>query len=275
MLSRIERKYGQMQRWVDAVGSVADWPAAMVLSMFRTRPADGPGLVARWSRKLFPHVWIRPAMLGGFSVRLDPGNMSHFVIFEEVFMEGVYGLGAISFTPDAIVDCGAFEGYFTLLAASRFPGVPIVAFEPDHRNLAGLRANLGRNHLAIDVRPAAVSTKDGMAAFSGGGCGGRLGEDSPNAVTVPVTNLCRVISELASKRLLLKLDVEGEEATLLPALMAVLPKQCAIFFEWHQGRDEYQRAVSLLAANGFVTSLTRENVVDDRTVYIDAFAHRN
>jgi FkbM family methyltransferase len=274
-LARIERKFAEAQRWVDSVESIADWPAAIALSMFRTRPAKGNSIAARLSRRVFPHIWIRPARLGGLSVRIDPGDLSQFVIFDEAFIEGVYRLDAVQFTPDAIIDGGAFEGYFSLLAASRFPDVPITAFEPNARNLSGLRANLDRNHLAVDVRPSAVSTMDGAASFSGGGCGGHLGAPTAESVVVAVTDLCRFISELRAKRLLLKLDIEGEEATLLPALLPVLPAQCAIFFEWHHGSAEYERAVTLLDVHGFVTSLTRQNRVDDGTVYIDAFAQRS
>jgi FkbM family methyltransferase len=274
VLLRIERKVAETQRWVDAVASIADWPAAIALSMFRTRPAEGSGVAARWARRLLPYIWIRPAKLGGLSVRLDPSDLTQFVIFEEAFIEGVYRLDSVVFTPDAIIDCGAFEGYFSLLAASRFPGVPIIAFEPNDRNRSGLNTNVQRNHLAIDVRPSAVSTTDGMASFSGGGCGGRLGAPTADSIVVPVVDLRRLIVELSAERLLLKLDIEGEEATLLPALMPVLPQQCAIFFEWHQGTEGYQRVVSLLSAHGFVTSLTRQNRVND-TVYIDACAQRN
>ena len=275
MLTRIERKFAEVQRWVDAVGSLADWPAAVLLAMFRTRPAAGHGIAARWSRRLFPHIWIRPAKLGGWAVRIDPSDTSQFVIFEEAFFEEVYRLDAVRFTPDAIIDCGAFEGYFSLLAASRFPGVPIIAFEPDRRNLEGLNANAKRNYLAIDIRAAAVSTMDGTASFAGGGCGGRLASPAAESIVVPVLDLRRLLSELKAERLLLKLDIEGEEATLLPAILPVLPMQSAIFFEWHHSSEEYQSMVSLLAEHGFATSLTRQNRVDDRTTYVDAFAQRN
>ena len=275
MLVRIERKIREMQRWVDAVYSFVDWPSAITLAIFKTRPAEGPGRVPRWFRKHIPQIWVRPSRLGGLSVRVDPSEQSHFAIFEEVFMKGAYDLGAIGFTPDTVLDCGAFEGYFSLLAASRFPGVPIVAFEPNYRNLAGLRANMARNHLSIDARPAAVSTRDGTADFTGSGCGGHLSAPSASSVPVPVMNLCRIITELDADRLLLKLDVEGEESTLLPALLPVLPKQCAIFFEWHHGRATFDRLVSLLATHGFVTSLARENRVDELTVFIDALARRH
>ena len=275
VLTRIERKIAEAQRWVDSVHSISDWPAAIALAMFRTRPAAGSGAMARLSRRLFPHIWIRPSRLHGLSVRINPGELTQFVIFEEAFIEGIYSLDAVTFAPEAILDCGAFEGYFSLLAAVRFPGVPITAFEPNVRNLDGLRANAQRNHLAVDLRAAAVSTTDGAAPFSGAGFGGRLGAANGDSVLVEVTDLRRVVAALNTERLLLKLDIEGEEATLLPALLPVLPRQCAIFFEWHQGRAEYERAAALLAADGFATSLTRQNRLDDGTVYIDAFAQRN
>ena len=273
MLARIERKVIEIQRWVDSVAGVADWPAAGALAMFRTRPPIGEGLVARCSLRLLPHLWVRPAKLNGLAVRISPAEFSQFVIYEEVFIDGVYDLDQVAFIPDAIIDCGAFEGYFSLLAAARFPGVPIVAFEPNAHNLDGMRANVSRNGAAVEIRAEAVSTTDGTATFSGGGCGGRLGEATPESVVVRVSDLRRVIAESRSARLLLKLDIEGEEATLLPALLAVLPRQCAIFFEWHQGIDEYSRLTSLLSSQGFTTSLTREHRADG-LLFIDAFAQR-
>jgi FkbM family methyltransferase len=272
--ARIERKVAEIQRWVDSVAGVTDWPAAGALAMFRTRPPEGEDRLARWSRRLIPHIWVRPARLKGLSVRISPAELSEFVVYEEVFIEGVYDLDQVAFTPDAIIDCGAFEGYFSLLAATRFPGVPIVAFEPNERNLEGLRANVSRNGVAIEIRAEAISTTDGTATFSGGGCGGRLGEATPESVVVRVSDLRRVIAESRCARLLLKLDIEGEEATLLPALMGILPRQCAIFYEWHQGIDDYRRIDSLLSSQGFITSLTREHRVDDGPLFIDAFAQR-
>ena len=274
MLSRVERKLAEVQRWVDSVYSVSDWPAAIALGMFRSRPAEGNGLGARASRALFPHLWVRPATLQGLAVRIDPSELSQFVIYEEVFVEGVYDLGRVAFVPEAIVDCGAFEGYFSLLARARFPAAPIVAFEPNARNFEGLIANVKRNHLAIAARAEAVSTTDGTARFSGGGCGGRLSDGQPGEIEVTVADLRRVIKELNRDSLLLKLDIEGEEARLFPALLPMLPRRCAIFFEWHQGSAEYRDAVALLAGHGFTTELTRENRVDDSTVFIDAFAQR-
>jgi FkbM family methyltransferase len=273
VIARIERKLAEMQRWIDSVGGVADWPAAMALSIYRTRPAAGNGVIARTSQRMVPHIWVRPASLNGMAIRMSPSDMANFIIYEEVFIEHVYDLDRITFTPDAIVDCGAFHGYFSLLAAARYPGVPVVAFEPNVRNLEALTANVRANQLAIDIQPAAVSTKDGTAVFSGEGCGGRLDDSGAGAVTVPLRDLRNVLAALKPQRLLLKLDIEGEESAVLPALMPVLPRTCAIFFEWHHGRAAYDTAATQLTAYGFSVSVTRENAVADAH-YIDAFAER-
>lgn len=263
MLARIERKLAEIQRWVDSVYGVADVPAALALAMYRTRPASTARLIR-----------VRPAKLRGLAIVINAASLSDFVIYEEVFIDGVYDLAKMAFAPDAIVDCGAYHGYFSLLAAATFPGVRVTAFEPNAANVAALNRNISENGLDVDVRPSAVSSRDGTAAFSGDGCGGHLSDDAGGGVTVRLTNLCRVIAELRSEALLLKLDVEGEEQQLLPAVINALPRRCAIFFEWHHDQAGYQSIAGLLASHGFITTITRENRVDDRTIYIDAVAQR-
>lgn len=264
MLARIERKLAEMQRWVDSAYGIADWPAAMLLALSRTQPALG---------RRVPKLWFRPARLAGFGIRLDAADVSEFSVYEEVFMDEVYDLDRLNLDPDVILDCGAFHGYFSLLAGARFRHARIVAFEPNERNFSALQTNLRQNQIAVDTRAEAVSTRDGVAVFSGGGCGGRLDTAGAEGNTVRVADLCRVIKELHPEQLLLKLDIEGEEHALLPALLGVLPHRCAIYYEWHRGRDAYHNISALLEANGFNTAVTRENVVDG-IVYIDAFAQR-
>ena len=271
MLKRLERKLAEVQRWVDSVAALSDVPSAMALAFFRSRPAEGRGLLARLSRTIAPVVWVRPAALRGWSIRIEPEDLSQFVIYEEVFIEKVYDLERVTFAPDCIIDCGAFQGYFSLLAASKFH-TPVLAFEPNARNYDGLLANIAANAAPIEARPHAVAANDGVASFSGGGCGGRLG-DGADSVQVIVDNLCRIIHELAPQRLLLKLDIEGEESHLLPALLPVLPSQTAIFFEWHHGRTSFVAVADELTRHGFSVTQTRANHADAE-LYIDAFAQR-
>jgi FkbM family methyltransferase len=263
VLARIERKLAELQRWVDSAYGLADVPAAFALAMHRTRPASTPRLIS-----------IRPARLQGLAVCLDAAAMSDFVIYEEVFVDGIYDLSRVPFTPDVVIDCGAYHGFFSLLAAASFPGARCLAFEPNAGNFERLTHNVRHNGLAIDMRPSAVSTRDGSAMFSGGGCGGHLSDDATGGAAVPVVDLGRVITDLRSDALLLKLDIEGEERQLLPALIAAVPHRCAIFFEWHHDRDAYNSIAALLSANGFDVTVTRENRAQAGAVYIDAFAQR-
>jgi FkbM family methyltransferase len=270
-VGRVRHKAAELRAWTGSVASWLDWPAVALLVLFRTRPPRGQGLWPRTVRRLLPRIWLRPRLLGGLWVSLDPTRLAPFPIYEEVFIEGVYDLDLVRFEPDAVLDCGAFEGYFSLLARARFPQPPIVAFEPDAANYAGLVSNA--SDLGIETRPAAVSTIDGHATFSGSGCGGHLGTDLSDPHQVAVSDLTRVVAELKSERLLLKLDVEGEEARLLPALLPVLPPTCGVFFEWHHQRSEYVALTEQLGAHGFTTALIRERIFDGQ-VFIDAFAQR-
>jgi FkbM family methyltransferase len=202
--------------------------------------------------------------------------MSQFVIYEEVFMARTYDLAHVAFVPDAVVDCGAFEGYFSLLAKARFPGAPVVAFEPNAENFEGLQANIDANRLDVNARNEAVSTVDGEASFVGEGCGGHLAEagEAGRTNTVTTRDLGKVLAQLAPERLLLKLDVEGEERALIPAVLHVLPPRCAIFFEWHHGDDSFQQIAGLMRDAGFAVERHRI-MVDDGVTFIDAFAQRD
>jgi FkbM family methyltransferase len=273
-MTRISRKLRQLRTWVESTQGPAEWPAAVLLGVFRTRPLTGDGLVDRGLRRLFPHIWIRPQLLRGWRLRINPARMSQFVIYEEVFMDRTYDLGQVAFVPDAIVDCGAFEGYFSLLAKARFPGAPVTAFEPNAENFAGLLANVRANRLDVEARCEAVSTADGQATFIGGGCGGRLASGEAGGHTVPTCDLRRVLAQLAPTRLLLKLDIEGEEQSLIPAVLQVLPPRCAVFFEWHHGEVSFQQMAGLMRGAGFAVERHR-TIVDDGISFIDAFAQRD
>jgi FkbM family methyltransferase len=274
--SRVARKANQTLVWLRSVRSPLDWPAAIALAMFRTRPPQGDGPIDRAIRWLLPHVWIHPKLLGGLRLRIDPSRMSHFTIYEELLIENAYNLDLLKFVPDVVIDCGAFEGYFALLARAKFGAMPLVAFEPNPENFKGLVANVKGNGLSFDTRASAVSTRDGEAMFAGGGCGGHLTRNGKDrSVRVPLENLRRVIGELGPKRLLLKIDVEGEERAILPDILPSLPQACAMFFEWHHGPDSFHDAVTMLERSGFSVDARRSVVqADTGETFIDAFAQR-
>ena len=234
----------------------------------------GPhGVISRAGQRLFPEIAVRPQLLGGQTIYLDPSDLSQLVVFDEVFVQRVYDLDLVPFRPDLIMDCGAHVGAFTLLAGARFPESELIAFEPDPANFLWLKKQADVNQLGIQLVQAAVSISDGEAQFlAGRGCGGSLVElpsVSTEAVVVRTVDLAAYLSKHPCASLLIKLDIEGAERMVLPRIVSVLPTECCLFFETHDGERGWIDVSALLKKHGFTVQVTRR-----RDVYVDGFAIR-
>ena len=95
-------------------------------------------------------------------------------------------------------------------------------------------------------------------------------QDANRYYRVRLIDLPALLRQRQPKRLLLKLDVEGEEKHIIPALFDALPRGAAIFFETHHGEAEWDIVKQLFAYNGF--AVERRRSVDR---FIDGFALRH
>jgi FkbM family methyltransferase len=267
IMRRLRRKVKEVISWMFSVRYAADVPVALLLSICRTRPPKGTGLYARSFQRLPDRFDIHPRKLKGFSLTINPADIAELIIYEELFIRGVYDLTVLPFEPDTVVDCGGFEGYFTLLARARFTTARFVVFEPNPANYTVMCSNFERNSVDIDTRRQAVSNRAGEMSFSGVGLGGSLVSEVGEAacVRVQVANICEVVTLLSPRRLLLKLDVEGEEDRILPDLVPLLPPTCAVFFESHHGNEGYKQLKDLFCRSGFVVqagSIRNDTFID-------------
>jgi FkbM family methyltransferase len=251
------------------------WRLAL-LGYSRGHALSSPDLLSRLLYRIYPRLVVNPAGLRGMSVELDPGDWAQAAVYEQLFIQGIYDLSRVSFRPQLIMDCGAHVGTFMLLAAATFPGVPLMAFEPNPRNAALLRRQVERNHLsAVEVIEAAVSTADGEASFSalfswaGALKKGTNGDDGRESYRVRVIDLPRLLRDRAPANLVLKMDIEGEEAQLMPELLPLLPRTCAIFIEIHQGIEGWRQMSNRFEAAGFTTQ-----TVSEYDMYVDGWALR-
>jgi FkbM family methyltransferase len=274
IVTRLSRKATEICSWLRSTRSIIDFPAALIFSICRTRPPLGQGVIARFFRQAIPGLCIHPRALQGFSLPISPDNISEIMIYEEIFIKGTYNLSILPFRPTAVVDCGGFEGYFSLLARTHFPEAHLVAFEPNPSNFRVMCSNFARNGIKVCAHSQAVSNYSGSTRFSGAGFGGHLchDKDAVGSVQVEVANLREVIVALSPHSLLLKLDVEGEEDKILPEIIEVLPRTCAFFFEWHHGLATFRKAEVLLKDAGF--TVTECRVHGDSNGFVDAFALR-
>ena len=159
-----------------------------------------------------------------------------------------------------ILDCGANIGISVLNYKRQYPKAKIIAFEPDPQIAPVLRRNLEVNS-ARDVRviEAAVWTGAGEAdLFCEGADGSKLisrHECKSNSVTVATVNLADFISEGTD---LIKMDIEGAEFHVVPALGERLRAVRNMIIECHVNNDEvapFGQLLQGLASAGFNVSI--------------------
>jgi FkbM family methyltransferase len=115
------------------------------------------------------------------------------------------------------VDAGAHVGFYSLLADRA--GANVVALEPDPYNLAALRRNLRGTR--AEVLGEAVSDSVGSASFhlssstTGSSLVDRGDIEMTKSVPVATTTVDGIVSGRAFEVLVLKVDVEGAEPSVL------------------------------------------------------------
>jgi len=219
-----------------------------------------------------PRIWLKPDKLNGLRVLIEPANWSQTIIFEEVFLRSGYDLNKVKFTPEVVLDCGAHIGMFSLLAKSRFPTARTILYEPNPKNIQMIRRQIAGNKLDIQLVESAVSTetKTLLFAASNSHSGTLLHHGSrPGAYQVQAINFVEAFRQIKTNSLLLKMDIEGEERNVLPALLPLLPRQSALFFETHFGEPGWLEIQQLLTQNGFCVEQ-----INSRDEFCDGFACR-
>lgn len=236
-------------------------------------PFSETDLSLAWMKRFVPLLTVRPQRLRGLHLVVCPSDWSETVIFEELFLNSAYDLNLVRFQPTDVIDCGGHIGMFSLLASRHFPKARFRIYEPNPANFERILRHKTTNGLSWQCVAGAVAAQDGEADLKivnshGSSISEYLGP-VVQSLHVRTYGLATAIEALAPKRLLLKLDVEGEERRIWAGLIPVLPQTCAIFFETHHGLEGWSLAESLLKRNGFTVRKCKE-----RGSFFDGFANR-
>jgi len=129
---------------------------------------------------------------------------------------------------DIFVDVGANVGYFTCLALSMQK--PAVAVEPFPNNVRYRCANLEANGWTsgVEVHPVGLAESTGISVLYGSGTGASLlrgwaGVSSHFRTILPMSTLDIILgNRFQSKRMLIKMDVEGAEHAVLQGASNIL-----------------------------------------------------
>jgi len=273
-LKQVTRRFHQIFSYGMLASAPLDSINLAVVGYASGHTFGAEGIISRVGRWFYPTITTRPYALGGMKVVLDPSDVSHLVIFAEVIRDQNYNLDSVPFEPDLILDCGGHIGLFTLQAANRYPCSRIIVFEPNPDNIEYIKKHVALNRLRIELIEAAVSRHNGQQWFRADcSMGGRLQDSREKdelSFSVRVVDLPALIKTMSPRKLVLKIDIEGEELNLFPALIPELPQRCAIFFETHHDKDSWNFVAENLTAAGFQVQQTR-----CRYPYADGFAARN
>lgn len=141
-----------------------------------------------------------------------------------------------------VLDVGAWEGPYTLLLADLVgPAGRVIAFEPDARAGALLRANVSRNGLGnVTIVDRCLSDRVGRASFYDSR-GGTIGTLVPNelvagfaAATVETTTVDRYCRDRGVRVDGMKVDVEGAERLVLDGARETIERFSPwVFLEFH------------------------------------------
>lgn len=254
---RIRHRFDTARAFARTGERLQDRLLLSVAGLSRLRPFGDSSLYSRVGRLFGDEIHPRIREAGGLRVPLDLIDAAESTIFEEIFVEQVYPFEVVNFSPDLVLDCGAFTGMFSLRARRHFPHAKLIAFEPDAHNASRIRQAIALNSAAIEHREAAVGTEDGHARFTGGGYGGKLVEGDEEGRDVTVVSLLRILREQRPRRLVLKMDIEGAERALLPAIVDLLPADTVIFLETHDEEAVVADYLAPFRERGFAERVVR------------------
>ena len=270
-IKKLLKRLGRVARFTKAAPSLTAVPSLVVVAIARDNPFGQAGTWNSIFGKYFGVMKVQTRATGGEFALIDTHDLGELISCEEVLIERTYDFDRVPFQPDLVADCGAHIGLFTLIAGSRYSSAELVAFEPDVCNFRKAQQQLARFASRLRLIEAAVSTENGEAWFYGEES--NSGHLTPKAhegkQRVRVVNLLDEARRWDGRRLLLKMDIEGEERELLPHIVGHLPRECAIFIEVHGGIEVWNKLSNIASRAGFKTTITRE-----RAGFTDAFALR-
>ncbi|EGJ30485.1 methyltransferase, FkbM family [Moorena producens 3L] len=175
-----------------------------------------------------------------FSMR--QGNEADYLMVGEI-VRGGYCLP--SFEPKTIVDGGANIGAFAIQAFNYFPKAKLICYEPDDHNFKQLHANLSLNSCEANVHKLGLWSKNITLYYhSQSSQTGYIDEQPPG---IPIS--C-ILPEIGSE-CWLKLDVEGAEYEVIPALFKASQFPDWISMEIHEFDTKGQSLLLLLKEHGY------------------------
>ena len=177
------------------------------------------------------------------TVLMRAGNEGDYLMTGE-FVQGGYDLP--DFTPRLVIDGGANIGLFSLHVARVFPGARLVAYEPSVENFRQLEMNIARNGVKADLRNVGLwSHETDLYFHDGPSHKGEMTEEPTGGTPIH----CEPPE--FDEDCWMKLDIEGAEYAVLPALFDQGKYPRWLSLEIHYYDAKRQTLLDLLRKTGY------------------------
>ncbi len=189
----------------------------------------------------------RKIKIGGVEF-VVPDAASFLAIWEELIIKEAYLFTTESKKP-VIIDWGANVGVSVYFWVKKYPDAEIYAYEADPNIYKYLCENVSRFETGhIHLFNKAISNKDGQIYFHQEGAdAGRVVGEGEEAITVKCISANTILNSF-DKVEMLKIDIEGMECEVIPAIKGQLEKIENIFVEYHSLKNKKQKLIAVLNA---------------------------
>jgi FkbM family methyltransferase len=182
---------------------------------------------------------------------------------------GLQRLRTLGFSPEAILDIGAYEGEWMRMAKAVFPQSRVLMIEAQPDKAPVLEAACKTHDGSVEYLVALLGRSNGEAVPffqvrhpSGSTTGSTLYEEQTSferrTITLPMHRLDDVLAKRPPMRFpFIKLDVQGAELDVLRGGPRTLNDAEAVlleasFLDYNKGAPQFAEAVAFLNANGFI-----------------------
>lgn len=172
-----------------------------------------------------------------------PDAASFLSMYKSIFAEECYNFSEKNEKKLTILDFGANIGMSVLYFYESYPNANIYGFEADPRIFGYLEKNIAsfsRNDGRIKLYNKAVWTEETELTFSSDGSdGGRISDKAAAKTRVQAVDVRKIMEEHDHIDFL-KIDIEGSERNVVPALGDYFKKVDKLFLEYHSEADKPQ-----------------------------------
>ena len=204
--------------------------------------------LARLEATLGGRPRFRPGRARAHGLELAfPDAASFLSSYREIFVEGLYAFPWPE-RPLRVLDLGANIGLSVLSFKRAHPGAQIVALEADPGIFAYLERNVRANGLGgVELLQRAAWDRDTRIAFRPDGAdGGRAvaADGGPGGAEVEAIDIAAFVARRPFD--VIKMDIEGAEDRVVPALRPVLGGVRFLMLEYHSVAGQPQSLATLL-----------------------------